>query len=114
MSEIHQIGTSTHQQSPFNASRDTLHEPRTLPRAFARNRPVSERGDVATCSGVPSAMYSLLHPPSGPRSIIQSADLITSRLCSTTTTVCPDHKLVQHGQKLLDIVDSGGLWSVRP
>ena len=41
-------------------------------RACPRRRPVPPRS-----------------PPSGPRSMIQSADLITSRLCSMTTTVLP-------------------------
>ena len=50
-------------------------------------------------------------PPSGPRSITQSADLITSRLCSTTTSVLPAFtKFMQHGKELLDIieVETGG------
>ena len=45
---------------------------------------------AATCSGVPVAMTSPPPaPPSGPRSMTQSADLITSRLCSITITVLP-------------------------
>jgi hypothetical protein len=40
--------------------------------------------------GVPVAMISPPpSPPSGPRSTIQSAVLMTSRLCSMTTTVLP-------------------------
>ena len=41
-------------------------------------------------SGGPAATTSPpASPPSGPRSMIQSAVLITSRLCSMTTTVFP-------------------------
>ena len=44
----------------------------------------------ATASGVPVAtMVPPPSPPSGPRSMIQSAVLMTSRLCSITTTVLP-------------------------
>ena len=44
----------------------------------------------ATCSGVPKATTSPPPlPPSGPKSITQSADFITSKLCSITTTVFP-------------------------
>src|SRR5262245_44750568 len=44
----------------------------------------------ATPSGVPSAtIFPPPSPPSGPRSITQSADLITSRLCSIMITVLP-------------------------
>src|SRR5690348_1796952 len=56
----------------------------------ARNCPVYECGVAATSSGVPVAMMRPPPaPPSGPRSTIQSAVLITSRLCSITTTVLP-------------------------
>src|SRR5262245_60949098 len=52
--------------------------------------PVNEAGLLATCSGVPLATtYPPAFPPSGPRSIIQSPDLITSRLCSIISTVPP-------------------------
>ena len=45
---------------------------------------------AATCSGVPWATTRPpSSPPSGPRSMIRSAVLITSRLCSITTTVLP-------------------------
>ena len=45
---------------------------------------------AATSSGVPSATTRPPRlPPSGPRSISQSAVLITSRLCSMTMTVLP-------------------------
>ena len=55
-----------------------------------RKRPVWELSISATASGVPVAMISPPpSPPSGPRSTIQSAVLITSRLCSITTTVLP-------------------------
>ena len=52
-----------------------------------------------------------LEPPSGPRSTSQSAVLITSRLCSITTTVLPwSRKSMQHVQQLLDIgkMQAGG------
>ena len=45
---------------------------------------------AATSSGVPSATtVPPPEPPSGPMSMIQSAVLITSRLCSMTMTVLP-------------------------
>ena len=47
-------------------------------------------GFAATSSGVPSATTAPPpDPPSGPRSMIQSTVLITSRLCSMTMTVFP-------------------------
>src|SRR5262249_38808637 len=56
----------------------------------ARNLPVYDALHAATSSGVPQAIKRPpLWPPSGPRSITQSAVLITSRLCSITTTECP-------------------------
>ena len=56
----------------------------------ARYSPVAESGVAATCSGVPAATtWPPRAPPSGPRSMIQSAVLITSRLCSMTITVLP-------------------------
>jgi 3-dehydroquinate synthase len=52
--------------------------------------PVKLAGLAATCSGVPSATICRRRmPPSGPMSMIQSAVLITSRLCSITTTELP-------------------------
>src|SRR6478609_7776295 len=59
-------------------------------RTRAKYSPVAEPFLAATCSGVPSAMIRPPRaPPSGPRSTIQSAVLITSRLCSITSTVLP-------------------------
>src|SRR5581483_4482162 len=61
-----------------------------IPRTSARNRPVWDSGDLATTSGGPSATTRPPpSPPSGPRSTIQSAVLMTSRLCSMTRTVLP-------------------------
>ena len=55
-----------------------------------RNAPVCERRLRATFSGVPIATTSPPSaPPSGPRSITQSAVLTTSMLCSTTRMVFP-------------------------
>src|SRR5450830_795032 len=55
-----------------------------------RNCPVRESGLRAICSGVPVAMMRPpLSPPSGPKSMTQSAFLIMSRLCSMTMTVLP-------------------------
>src|SRR5665213_487033 len=52
--------------------------------------PVKLPRDRITCSGVPAATrHPPSSPPSGPRSITQSAHLITSRLCSITSTVFP-------------------------
>jgi hypothetical protein len=50
-------------------------------------------------------------PPSGPRSMIQSAHLMTSRLCSMTTTVLPmSARRLQHVQQVVDVgeVQAGG------
>jgi hypothetical protein len=56
----------------------------------ARKRPVWLRPTWAIASGVPSATISPPRSPaSGPRSITRSATLITSRLCSMTTTAFP-------------------------
>src|SRR5712692_7172554 len=52
--------------------------------------PVYDSAHAATRSGVPAQTTSPPPlPPSGPRSITQSAVLITSRLCSITRTVLP-------------------------
>src|SRR5207244_8251933 len=66
--------------------------PEAPDRRSARRRycPVYEAGLRPTSSGVPSATISPpSSPPSGPRSTIQSAVLMTSRLCSMTITVLP-------------------------
>ncbi len=55
-----------------------------------RKRAVCEASHSATVSGVPETRISPPPlPPSGPVSTIQSAVLITSRLCSITTMVLP-------------------------
>ena len=52
--------------------------------------PVKLPSASATCSGVPSAMTKPpALPPSGPRSMMWSAHLMRSRLCSMTMTVLP-------------------------
>src|SRR2546426_847987 len=62
----------------------------SLERTLLRNCPVYEWDSAATSSGGPSAtICPPSSPPSGPRSMIQSAVLMTSRLCSMTTTVLP-------------------------
>src|ERR1700733_15986207 len=62
-------------------------------RARARKRPVWDCVLRATCSGVPVAMiFPPWSPPSGPKSINQSADLMTSRLCSMTASGAPDSR----------------------
>src|SRR5690606_18563104 len=63
------------------------------PRVRARKRPVCDAGSRAISSGVPWPMIVPPRwPPSGPRSTTQSAVLITSRLCSITTTVLPSSR----------------------
>ena len=60
------------------------------PKTSRSTRPVWEPSLPATASGVPSAtILPPSFPPSGPRSMIQSTVLITSKLCSITTTVLP-------------------------
>lgn len=55
---------------------------------YRRYLAVRERPSLARSSGVPAKTISPpLSPASGPRSITQSAALMTSRLCSTTITV---------------------------
>jgi len=64
--------------------------PAELPNNGFKNRPVCDPRVLATSSGVPVAIICPPPaPPSGPRSTTQSAVLITSRLCSITTTVFP-------------------------
>jgi hypothetical protein len=69
-------------------------------------------GLAATSSGVPVATtVPPPAPPSGPMSMIQSAVLMTSRLCSMTTIVLPGvAQLVQHLQQQVDVgeVQAGG------
>src|ERR1035437_3594844 len=61
-----------------------------LARTLRRNCPVCERLLRAICSGVPSAtMRPPPSPPSGPRSMTQSASAMRSRLCSMTITEWP-------------------------
>jgi thiol-disulfide isomerase/thioredoxin len=58
--------------------------------SFFKKRPVWDPLTLATSSGVPTAtIVPPPAPPSGPKSTIQSAVLITSKLCSITTTVLP-------------------------
>ena len=69
---------------------------------------------VATCSGVPSATtVPPPLPPSGPRSMIQSAVLMTSRLCSMTSTVLPwstsRDSTVEQPADVLEVQAGGGL-----
>src|SRR6267143_1515953 len=55
-----------------------------------RALPVCELACFATSAGVPvHTIAPPASPPSGPRSINQSAARITSRLCSITTSECP-------------------------
>ncbi len=50
--------------------------------------PVCERGSAITVSGLPETSTSPpVEPPSGPKSITQSAARITSRLCSIINSV---------------------------
>ena len=71
-------------------------------------------GGRATCSGVPSAtIRPPPSPPSGPRSMIQSAVLITSRLCSMTTTCCPGHAAGAARRAAARCRRSAGRWSAR-
>ena len=63
---------------------------RTAPSARRRYCPVCDALTAATSSGVPSAtIRPPPSPPSGPRSMTQSAVRMTSRLCSMTITVLP-------------------------
>src|SRR5690606_36060685 len=64
--------------------------PPVNPRAAARNGAVADPAARATTSGGPVATtFPPSSPPSGPRSITQSAHLMTSILCSITTIVLP-------------------------
>src|SRR5260370_16130446 len=59
-------------------------------RTRERKWPVCDCVLRGTCSGVPVAIIlPPWSPPSGPRSISQSADLMTSRLCSMTSNEAP-------------------------
>ena len=78
----------------------------------ARNWPVCDAGSAATSSGVPAAItMPPSSPPSGPMSISRSAHLITSRLCSITTTLLPaSTSRCEHLQQALHVgeVQPGG------
>src|ERR1700744_870939 len=70
--------------------------------ARARNLPVCDWALRATCSGVPVAMIlPPWSPPSGPRSMSQSADLMTSRLCSMTTSDAPESRSLRNAERSL-------------
>jgi len=81
-------------------------------RTAERYLPVWDALARATSSGVPCAtICPPASPPSGPRSMIQSAVLITSRLCSMTTTVFAGiHQALEHDQQARRIggVQAGG------
>ena len=66
-----------------------------------------ERGFFTISSGVPSATSAPpSFPPSGPRSTIQSAFLMTSRLCSMTRTVFPaSQKRWRTAEQLAHVVE---------
>ena len=67
-------------------------------------------GQRATSSGVPWAtMRPPASPPSGPRSITQSAVLMTSRLCSMTSRVLPEARSLKSTSSSLDTS-----WKCRP
>jgi serine/threonine protein kinase len=104
--------------------------PPPLPLALRRDRsssglmnwPVWLVATRATCSGVPVAITSPpAEPPSGPRSMIQSAVLMTSRLCSMTSTVlppstrrCRTSSSFLTSPKCRPVVGSSSRYSVRP
>ena len=68
-------------------------------------RRCTEPGVATTCSGVPVAITRPpSSPPSGPMSISRSAVLMTSRLCSITTTELPGvDQPLQHLEQPLDV-----------
>ena len=83
-------------------------------KARARIWPVYDFLTRATCSGVPCAtMRPPASPPSGPRSMIQSACLMTSILCSMISTVLPRRdEAVEHVEEFFYVVEvqaGGGL-----
>ncbi len=83
-----------------------------LPR---RNRPVWESGNAAISSGGrPRPPVRPCPRLSGPRSTIQSAVLITSRLCSITKTVFPVRdQTLKHVRAAYGCPRSEGRWSAR-
>src|SRR5690625_5117251 len=91
-------------------------------RCGARKRPVCDFLFFAMASGVPVAMMRPPpSPPSGPRSTTQSAVLMTSRLCSITTTVlpwstswCSTSSNCSMSWKCRPVVGSSRMYSVRP
>src|SRR6185437_12970941 len=91
-------------------------------RCGARKWPVCDAGVAATVSGVPATrMRPPPAPPSGPRSTTQSAVLITSRLCSITTTVlpwstswCSTSSNCSMSWKCNPVVGSSRMYRVRP
>src|SRR5581483_7532686 len=87
-----------------------------------RNLPVYDPSTAATSSGVPTATISPpSSPPSGPRSTSQSACLMTSRLCSITSTVlppstsrCSTSSSFSMSAKCRPVVGSSRMYSVLP
>src|SRR6185503_13178726 len=84
--------------------------------------PVYDRFDFAISFGGPSAtIWPPRSPPSGPRSMIQSAFLMTSRLCSITSTVLPPstRRLSTSSNRWISakcspVVGSSKMYKVRP
>src|SRR5262249_40705640 len=87
-----------------------------------RNCPAAHASASPTPPGGPPAIPPPpASPPSGPRSTIQSACLITSRLCSITSTVLPastsrwsTSRSFSMSAKCRPVVGSSRMYSVRP
>ncbi len=73
---------------------------------YRRYLAVRERPSLARVAGVPRSSSSPpLSPRSGPRSITQSAALMTSRLCSTTITVTATDQHIESLQQFLHVIE---------
>ena len=92
------------------------------PGSAAGTRRCTSPGWPRSAPGVPSAItWPPREPPSGPMSISQSAVLITSRLCSITTTVLPAStsrpstpSSLRMSSKCRPVVGSSSTYRVRP
>jgi hypothetical protein len=97
---------AAYEAAPVEVETPAYREP-VMAFADARPRDFGDARPGDTSSGVPVATISPPpSPPSGPRSMIQSAVLMTSRLCSITThRVAVVDQLVQHFEQLRHVVE---------
>ena len=112
---VENLGVAEQEQPRADAKNATIRKVREEKRvghAWASRTVLSQwpvwlRGSAAIASGVPTATtWPPASPPSGPMSMTQSADLMTSRLCSMTRSEPPPSmQLAKGGEELGDVVE---------